>query len=100
MTPADTIVAEAHADRAPLGPLERRVIGAIGARGNVGEVARELSLTLVELSAICTRLMELELIAIVPAGAEDDTAQIDDAWDAPQDTARATATPTTPPPRP
>ena len=89
MTGRDVLVAEPHALRAPLGLLERTVIEAIGAERSVNDVAQALSLSILELTTICTRLMELDLISITPFGVEDEIALLDDAWDVAAETTRA-----------
>jgi hypothetical protein len=88
MTARDVLVAEPHALRAPLGLLERTVVEAIGTERSVADVSQALSLSIVELTTICTRLMELDLISVTPFGVEDDLALLDDAWEVAAETTR------------
>lgn len=87
----DIPVLRSVATRAPLGPFERKVVALIDGVRSMQELAGELSVSTAEVSAICSRLHDLELIDLVPPGARrappaSSAHEVDDAWEAERDT--------------
>jgi len=86
------------ANRAPLGPLERRVLAAIDGLRTMDELADTLELTPREIAAVCARLCDLAVLELQSETSArrarmqgDLELDLDDDWQSAADTVRPSA---------